>query len=1570
MTEVARPPSAGLQSPPDDNATAQALDRLREELDWCEGETTRAVLLHEIALLEEARGDESSAARDHLEAINAEPEFSEPLERLIAILRGRGSQKNLEKLLERLVEVADGSEERARALLERARYLYEEDRDFAGAISALEEATTERPDDATLWLLLELCAVDAEDTELRTRALAARAAACKHPTWQSLLRSSSARLRLDAGDGEGALADLDAALEAKSEVTFLILQTLEDVARELGRDDVLARALEAQAAVLSSTLESSDAGDKFGVPAHVRTTAHAADALYRAAEAHRRRGEVVEATTALERAQALAPDEPVLARARISLAQAGGDTETAATFARAALERGTKGGLAAALWMRVAERAAELGDAAGALDAVNHALENDAECIPARVLQLDLCSATDPAAFASALEYAHERLTTDEARARCFLLAADSWARRAGDTAGAKAALSQAGMVGASPGTVARVSRYLSSLTGEAAWYDEATRRLLAAGATESELPGLWYELVRARLSRGDVDAARQTLSGLATAAGGARLAHLLGAYVLALSEPKTGADALTALGDAALDPEDKRALLLAAALRAATAGDPDASLANLRKLFDDDAGDTLAAVALAGMAKRKDDFAQAAATLSTASLALDDSDTAAALALEAGIYHWQAGDRSQAVDAFQRATGQVGRSGRALLSWALRAADPDSVDARRRALEATAERDPAVARLERFALELTKDADGGLPSFLDGERDATAVGAAISLAQSLCVPDPNAVFSALDELAQLGSGARAVARAMEHATHLRNAETPDAVALADSASRWSEASAGADAALENLAFALAVQDTDTEVLARGRLSATLTGSAGAQLGASAAVVQELGTTARPGLLDASTVEKQLTNLELALPGCDPRRRARALLTAEDVLGDEHSAMMRTLAGYNLLAAGQPESATTLFRSVVEAYPEEVLGWEGLRAAGEATGDRTLVAEACACLGDAVSEDARGAELWEYAALILIDELGDTTRGEFALSRAVERDVRRFVAFDKLFRLVRAKKDGERLLELITKRLEVAEDPEEIAKLFWERARVMRGAGDREGALAALENVTMLEPDHVGALALSGEIYITTGQFPEAADRLARLAALDAAPAKQRLMSGVASVDIFENKLGQPQRALEVLTQLYEMGLSTLPVRERLARLAAKLESWDSATQVLEQLMNERDSQVSRIEAARLAMAIHRDRRLRPAEAQAAVEKLLAEAPEDGEALDLVLTGVLPPATAQALLSRGRDTLVPMLLTDPLDAERVDRLARIAHRLDQPRIRQAALGALVALGQGTPEIDHELAVLDQRVARVPHMTVDEAALPDLCDPQDQGPLPTLIRALATTFADALGPSLDALGVGKKQRVDPRAGLPVRNEIAAWAGALGLGDFELYIGGNDPDGVYGVANETPAIVIGAQVQAPLSAAHRGMVARELFALRRGTTILRHRDATDVAALVVAACAVVDVGVPSPQYAMLGEFQRVLAKEMPRRVKKTIPDLARAVQASNQDIEGWVRAATSSLDRLASVASGDVSWVLAHNAASRGQVGASMEAKARAARILSFVLSPTYLSIREMLGMGVR
>jgi hypothetical protein len=96
---------------------------------------------------------------------------------------------------------------------------------------------------------------------------------------------------------------------------------------------------------------------------------------------------------------------------------------------------------------------------------------------------------------------------------------------------------------------------------------------------------------------------------------------------------------------------------------------------------------------------------------------------------------------------------------------------------------------------------------------------------------------------------------------------------------------------------------------------------------------------------------------------------------------------------------------------------------------------------------------------------------------------------------------------------------------------------------------------------------------------------------------------------------------------------------------------------------------------------------------------------------------------------------------------------------------------------------------------------------------------DTGPLADLFVALGPTLGEALGPTRESVGVTRKDRVDPKAGLALRAEIAQWAGAFGISTFDLYVGGKDPGGVQGIAGDTPALVVGSAVNAPLSPAMR-------------------------------------------------------------------------------------------------------------------------------------------------------
>ena len=1545
----------------------------------------RATLLLESAQLRETVQDEAGAARDYLAAYNADVTFREPVEALAALLQRRKSFKNLGKLLDAMTKAAASPEQSACAHIMRGGFLLEQAEDVAGARGAFEQAAAGNPDDAAAWLELELIAGKTHDGELRLLALEERIRQAEPAQWKALLLIDLARLLHDRGDVDRAFDALRDARELDSPAKFRSLVAIEQAARKERRDDVLAEVLEAQAEMIALALDEPSSALSSGVPAWLCVPSHAADAFLRASNACARTGDSVAAASLLALAAARLPDDPTLMHAQLLAAEASSDTDVAAGLAKRLIDAGAPGRVGAALWMTMFEAAAGTGQREAAVDALAKALQLDPGCIPARAFQLDIIVDSDPAAFADSLEAMAEEGLGDDAKGRACLLAAWAWALRANDVPGAKAALSQAAMFGVGPGTIARLARLFASMVHDDAWFEESTRRLLAAGCHEPEQGSLWFELARARLLRQDDDGARQALDALAGAPGGLWLGRVLAAYALGLSpahaaQPELSPEPLDQLAAAETDASAARALFIAACIRRLRAGHADDALPRLRVLHQEVPDDLLVASMLADLERAAGRLPQAASVLSLSAAAQDDAQVSAALHLEAAFLFWRAKDQTRAVEELSAARAQLPASASAVLLWAVAASDPDSLDGRRKVLELAQEcdADRIALALDRFAVESN---EGG---------DADASGAALDTIETQASGDLRAAGwlarlvspwdggdaareRARDGLATLGLNASAVVAAETY----RAARTSglDRERARDAAQGWALADGGAAAALEWMAAARAVEDGEAEVSAKRLLARHFDGAAAAALQSSAALV-DLVTSAsgrHPPLVASQEHPARLMNLELAPPGCDPRRRASALLGVGDALGETANLDARMLAGWSLLAAGDAQAAIGVFRGVVDARPEDLVSWEGVRTAAEELGDTPAVAAACERLGALCKDAPRAAQFFETAALAWLDQANDPARGEEALRSAFALDPTRFVAFDRLFRRVRAREDNDQLLALIARRLEVAEHTPEIAKLFWEQARVLRQKGDFEGAMSALDNVTMLEPNHVGALALAGEICIRRGDFPQAAEHLAQLATRPDAPAQQRLISGMAAVDLCENRLKNGARAMQILLTLTNAGLGTLPVRDRLARCAVQNEAWSDAAATFEILMRERPAPEGRIDAARSAMAICRDKLGDLSRAATAASKLLEETPTDAEALNLLIAhpGVADGTARTKHFHIARRAIVDALGIERLEVGAVELLSRIALEQGDRALRQATLGALISMGGETDALARELEALDARAARTPQVVLNDAAITAVNDDRDRGPVPQLFQMIAEVVAEALGPSLAGLAVSKRERIDARDGHPLRNEIAQWAGTLGIGEFELYVGGRDPLGVVGVPGDPPMLVVGMQVSAPLSPRSRQAVARELFALRRGISVVRTRDDATVASIVVAACGLAKVPIQAPAYAILAEVQRQMSKAMPGKVKRLLPDVCQAIATSHADPIAWFKFAHASLDRAAAIAAGDVSLVLSDVfGLPRERIGSATLESDRARELLAFVLSDRYLELRTQLGMGVR
>ncbi len=1566
--------------PPAEAGGSGAIGRLRAEVEAATDGQRRARLLGEIGEIEEAAGDVAGAARDYLAAYNAHPEFREPLEALLRVVQQNRSAGNFGKLVDTLLSAASTPEERSRALLLETVLRGEVQGDWQGARSAAREtigADGSPHDTATAWLMLERIAGKLDDPALREEALTARSDGAKASPWRDLLRLDVARLMAAAGATDPAIEVLRALVDDGSRWALVAAEAIERVVskdpglegsrEERSRRHALAEALEAQARLIQAARGASD--HPIAVPAWKQHVEYIVYAFVRAAATRRSLGEHGKARALLEETAGFAEEAGpriarIVARERIGIAGLLGDTGLAASLAEPLLADETAGPIAAALAMRVAEHAASEGDVPRVLAALTRATERDAGCLPARALELDvLAEGASAEPFAKELAAFSASCGSDQAKARAHVLAAYLLATRDRNAALAAEHLANARAAGLPPATAARLGRSLASVARADAWYREALEELVAL-EDGPDRPQLLFELARARLLSKDTRA-NETLAALALAPESAWLARAL--EVFAADEIITVA-ALERLAQLET-PGRARDLALLVALRLRANGDLEACVARLEALLADQPHDVFVATLLAEMERGRGRFSHAARALVACADASLDLDLGLALRLEAALSLARAGDTSGALSLLESAESVRPGAALPLLAWVTRAAATDDLEARRAAIarELDAGHPPLPLALESFALEASAgdaDAAGAALARLEESADGDlAVAAALArMVWPAGTLDSTAFERALETLRKRVPDVAA-------AEAVRHARDQGPIERARAAAKWLDLGGGQAAAMDWLGAALVGSDPAEEVAARLALSELLADEGKEAMAASASLLDlVLSPQSVLPFVAGTSHAVRLANLEIAPPGSDPRRRGAALSDLGGSLGDDAEIQAAGLAGWSALAARDASAALELFRTATYARPDDIHAWEGMRASAAALGDREALAIACEQLGARSMDDARGSALWEEAGLAWL-ELGHyDARAESALEASLARDPCRAIAFDRLFRRVRERTDAERLLALITTRLAHSTDAREVSKLYWEQARVLREKGDPEGALAALVNVTNAEPDHVGALALTGEIFIRRGMFEEAAHTLARLSRIEGAPPKNRVTAGVAAVDLLENKLGRPELALGILADLHKAKLSTLPVRDRLARTAARSGAWAEATAILEELMSERPTQEGRMEAARLAMAIHRDRLKRPEGAIGAIARILEELPANAEAVDYLLGIEVDRATKTRLLGEARDVMTRALVAQPRDAQAARRLARVAHALADHELEHSAVSVAVALGGAEGGADARLAQILAHKSRTPQMALTDATMRSLLAPGDEGPIADLFAAMGPTLAEALGPGLVAAGITKKDRVDPRAGLAIRNEIAAWAGAFGISTFDLYVGGKDPHGVQGVPGEVPAIIVGPRVNAPLPPAARARVAGELLGLVRGTAITRWRDDTTLAAIVVATCNVARVPIQSPHYAVLSEVERLIGKTMSRKTRSGVEPLCRAVAAESADVRAWAPRARASYARIGAIAAGDAACVLADLLGDTGDAAHSLAREdLRAEELLRFVLSPLFHQLRRTLGL---
>jgi len=1503
--------------------------QLYDELSLAEGRPERALLQHECAEADERlRGDEPAAARGYLAAFNARPGFRPPLDALVRLYTRRRSVQNLARLFDAMSKAAPTPQDKAEALTRKAEL--QEDRldDLVGARAGFESAVAIEPTYLPAWLGLERIALRAGDRDLLVRCLAQLADRTQDPNRKARLLLELAT-ELARSDDPALVDDAAQWLRVAAELPmgrWRALTELERFGERTGRLQDVAFALEGKAhlahqVAAGETFQGGSGAFSLHQLAATDQAAVEAAALWVRVARLRLMGlqDAAGAWAAMEQALALRPDDPRVRFVAVALADQAGDPGRAGEHAVWLLGQSFgDASLRASLHFRVAERSALQGDLAAAAQSLRAALALDPQSAAARAALLEqLVASGDGLEVVGVFDQLAEAAESPEDKAALHRVAAvyalglrgslEEAARRfrtateldPADVVSRRALASLLGRMAfdgsaRSPEEVAAlVQARRAAVDGLLAHVQEPLER----GALLLER----YHLERygARDLRAAAATAEQLVEATDEGAWAMERAALCWAAVGMSGHAARWAEHLSLRDDLAGGAVEARGWASASARWFFAAGEESrAREIALVAHLGDPADLYLSALSLR-LSLDGGDVDLAVQVVSRTAEALDDPALATRWLLVGAALLESRG----ATDPMRQLLAQA---------VALRPEDPAvraavlsatrwRGDAATRSLVAEASLVPEDVGDEALALVAEL---GLVRAFV--EHDVTGAAAAVGAAMLRGGADHPAValLGALSAGAVEGPDApetvdalQALLQAIPSDDPLRvGVELEVARALGASVATRDQAAAARElvdedrpelAAPRLLALLDAVQRDDREAVpgVLGRVADLGdAASAGALRAAALAGLRAQGRTA--DALRLASVAGGLAAAVLARSEATPSLdRANDLASAAASRAGLAATPM--VASHTRLACnwfslgGDHAAAFDGARGLTRTTPDDLAAWDVLRVAGRRLGRFDAVCEACEALASRVKSPARAAAFWEEAGVVALDALHASERAERALRRALEADPQRLVAYKKLREVLEARRDTAALEALVSRRATVVQDAAEQVELAWEQARLRRALGLRDGALEAALKVVARDPDHVAARALVAEIHATSGRLAEAAEALAALAACRETPRAQRRAARLGAVELFHRRLDQPAPALVQLDALVREGDADDAALARGLEIATGAALWEAAQRFVIRQVERLPEDASRVPALLRVAEIERDRLRDQDAARAHAQLAHGLAPGDLEVLR-VLQGLSFPddrgrnarRTLEALRERLRaeGPSSPLLLGFAEAARSggdgvLERAALRVVRVLDPSAAQPALG----VPQGTSLRDPQL------LLRYRH-------------PNDSGRAVALLERALPELADLTMMSTDALNLGRSERV--RGAHPTRSALAPYLAAVGVTEFELYVGGNDPKRVAVLPGDPVAVVLGRGVAVPLDEESRFALVRSALLSLRGCAPLVTQDVAAVTTLALAAMTYAELPLAAGQ----GRFESMVkpvTKALSRKTRRAVAESARAL-----------------------------------------------------------------------------
>ena len=695
----------------------------------------------------------------------------------------------------------------------------------------------------------------------------------------------------------------------------------------------------------------------------------------------------------------------------------------------------------------------------------------------------------------------------------------------------------------------------------------------------------------------------------------------------------------------------------------------------------------------------------------------------------------------------------------------------------------------------------------------------------------------------------------------------------------------------------------------------------------------------------------------------------DPRSRAAFLTRSGETLSD----MGEIDPGIE-----RCKEASEHYRGTYgHSYPPALFAWRHAALEGKLWLD---VAGAALAEADVARSSAERASLSHLAGVTLMDRALTGERAVPALRQVLEADPMHVDAFVRLRILFDEQGEHDELVELMSARLEVEEEPLAQARLHRALADLYRNfLDDRERAQQHLQAVLELAPADLGAVSALSDIAWEQGAWAEAAEALMARARLEPS---QQILKGIfyRLGIIYADHLPDPTRAAGAFKRVLTYAPQDEGALDHLSRLGMETGDWKLALGACERLLKLDQEPETRVEYLHRVGRIYNEGLGDRSRAERAFLLALDESPTSDRALSAVVAffqGTGDTRSLRVHLDRVIGSMRARLSEEVSDGVAYRVIARALEAREGAGVAGSlacarVVAELALLFGFIEEAEDSIAALAKEAVSI-EVGVSGLETQNIDDRLFPASVPTSARQLFGLLGDRVakhvGIDLRRYGVGRGERLRKRDNpvLAIAHEIS---GQMGVDQLALYVSEKEPTIVACEPTNPISLIVGANLASPERKAElRFCVGRAIKLVTSSLAVPARMSSEELGVLLMALLRQFD-----PEYAVAGVDAAAVASQQ-QRLKRLIPSgmvqelklLAFDMAGTRLDYQGLQAGIQAAGDRAGLLACGSMRAALSVLCGMRGHSDLARAAAEdeRIADLIKFAIGEDHVALRGSL-----